>query len=124
MANRAGQQTQKQVKRRQKLEELFEEYTQPREQKMGGGYMRMADGGSVKPDFLDMDNDGNTSESMKSAAKQKRDKKMGGGEMLRMADGGYATDATMDATSNRATNGDVCRGGGAALRGTKFRGVF
>jgi len=81
MANRAGQQTQKQVKRRQKLEETFEEYAEPREEKMGGGYMRMADGG-------------------------------------------MATDATMDATSNRATNGDVCRGGGAALRGTKFRGVF
>jgi len=31
--------------------------------------------------------------------------------------------ATMDATSNRATNGRISRGGGAALRGTKFTGV-
>lgn len=86
------------------------------------GRKSMKDGGSAKPDFLDMDNDGNTTESMKSAVKQKRDNKMGGGEMLRMKDGGMV-DATLDATSDRATNGNVCRGGGAALRGTKFRGV-
>lgn len=86
------------------------------------GRKKMKDGGNAKPDFLDMDNDGNTTEPMKSAVKQKRDKKMGGGEMLRMKDGGMV-DATLDATSDRATNGDVCRGGGAALRGTKFRGV-
>jgi len=31
--------------------------------------------------------------------------------------------AVMDATSNRATNGRISRGGGAALRGLKFRGL-
>ena len=31
--------------------------------------------------------------------------------------------ATLDATSNRASNRGVCRGGGIALRGIKFRGV-
>tara|TARA_B100000085_G_scaffold280274_1_gene304913 strand:- start:578 stop:844 length:267 start_codon:yes stop_codon:yes gene_type:complete len=39
--------------------------------------------------------------------------------------GGEAKDipAMIDATSNRATNGRISRGGGAALRGTKFKGV-
>ena len=32
-------------------------------------------------------------------------------------------EALMDATSNRATNGNISRGGGAALRGIKFKGV-
>jgi hypothetical protein len=47
-----------------------------------------------------------------------------------MAEGGMAksktaarNSATLDATSNRASNRGVCRGGGAALRGIKFRGV-
>ncbi len=31
--------------------------------------------------------------------------------------------AVMSATSNRATNGSISRGGGAALRGLKFTGV-
>ena len=44
----------------------------------------------------------------------------------KMADGGTAVtnNATLDATSDQATNSKVCRGGGAALRGTKFAGVF
>lgn len=33
------------------------------------------------------------------------------------------TSATMDATSNRATNKGICRGGGAAVKGLKFVGV-
>ena len=39
--------------------------------------------------------------------------------------GGEAKDipAMMEATSNRATNGMISRGGRKALRGTKFRGV-
>ena len=32
--------------------------------------------------------------------------------------------ALMDATSNRATNAKISRGGGAAVRGVKFKGVF
>lgn len=77
-----------------------------------------------KPDFLDMDNDGNTTEPMKSAVKQKRTKKMDGGMMQYEHGGLVENEATLDATSNRATNGQVSRGNGAALRGTKFKGVF
>lgn len=92
-----------------------------------------------KPDFLDMDNDGNTTEPMKTAVKQKRTnkdvdaavksakkrtKKTGGGRMEYKGGGLAKNEATLDATSNRATNSQVSRGGGAALRGTKFKGVF
>ena len=47
-----------------------------REKKMGGGFMgkRMGYKGGSKPDFLDLDKDGNTSESMKQAAKQAKKK--------------------------------------------------
>ena len=50
---------------------------QPRDKKMGGGFMgkRMGYKGGSKPDFLDLDKDGNTSESMKQAAKQAKRKK-------------------------------------------------
>ena len=42
--------------------------------KMGGGFMckRMGYKGGSKPDFLDLDKDGNTSEPMKQAAKQRK----------------------------------------------------
>jgi hypothetical protein len=42
--------------------------------KMGGGFMgkRMGYKGGSKPDFLDFDKDGNTSESMKKALKDKK----------------------------------------------------
>ena len=45
--------------------------------KMGGGFMgkRMGYKGGSKPDFLDLDKDGNTSEPMKQAAKQAKRKK-------------------------------------------------
>ena len=48
-----------------------------REQKMGGRMMgrRMGYKGGSKPDFLDLDKDGNTSEPMKQAAKQAKRKK-------------------------------------------------
>ena len=48
-----------------------------RENKMGGGFMgkRMGYKGGSKPDFLDLDKDGNTSEPMKQAAKQAKRKK-------------------------------------------------
>lgn len=42
------------------------------------------------------------------------------GEVKGFSGGG---EALMDATSNRATNGNISRGGGAALRGIKFKGV-
>jgi len=43
---------------------------------MGGGMMgrRMNYKAGSKPDFLDLDKDGNTSESMKQAAKQAKKK--------------------------------------------------
>jgi hypothetical protein len=51
-------------------------------------------------------------------------------EHKKMAKGGMVkgktaarNSATLDATSNRASNRGVSRGGGAALRGIKFRGV-
>ena len=48
-----------------------------REKKMGGGFMgkRMGYKGGSKPDFLDLDKDGNTSDPMKQAAKQAKRKK-------------------------------------------------
>jgi len=48
---------------------------QPRDKKMGGGFMGKRMGykkGNPKPDFLDFDKDGNTSESMKKALKDKK----------------------------------------------------
>ena len=48
-----------------------------REKKMGGGFMGKRMGykkGTAKPDFLDLDKDGNTSEPMKQAAKQAKKK--------------------------------------------------
>ncbi len=47
----------------------------------------------------------------------------GKGKKLKMKNGGAANKARMEATSNRATKSGVSRGGGAALRGTKFVGV-
>ncbi len=47
----------------------------------------------------------------------------GKGKKLKMKNGGMANKARMNATSNRATKRGVSRGGGAALRGTKFVGV-
>ena len=44
-----------------------------------------ASGGAAKPDFLDLDKDGNKTESMKSAAANKKGMKKGG-----MAKKGYA----------------------------------
>ena len=49
-------------------------------------------------------------------AKTGKTKKSGGGQV-------YNIPGMMEATSNRATNGSISRGGGAALRGTKFKGV-
>ena len=47
-----------------------------RVKKMGGGFAgrRMGYKGGSKPDFLDLDKDGNTSEPMKQAAKQAKKK--------------------------------------------------
>ena len=48
-----------------------------RDKKMGGGFMGKRMGyskGTPKPDFLDLDKDGNTSEPMKQAAKQAKKK--------------------------------------------------
>ena len=48
-----------------------------RMKKMGGGMTRkMYSKGGAKPDFLDVDKDGNTDESMKQAAKQAKGSRM------------------------------------------------
>ena len=60
-----------------------------------------------KPDFLDLDGDGDKSEPMKTAAKQKKPAKMKKGGRVKKMKGG----------------GAVCRGGGAAVSGMKFSGV-
>ncbi len=60
-----------------------------------------------KPDYIDIDGDGNTTEPMKTAAKQKKVvKKKKGGVVKKMKGGGA-----------------VCRGGGSAVSGLGFRGV-
>ena len=75
-----------------------------RKKKAGGGRMKMQKGG-----FPDLTGDGKVTRA---------DILKGRG--VKLASGG---EAVMDATSNRATNAGISRGGGAALRGTKFRGV-
>lgn len=60
-----------------------------------------------KPDYIDIDGDGNTTEPMKTAAKQRKVvKRKKGGVIKKMTKGGA-----------------VCRGAGAAISGTGFSGV-
>ena len=47
-----------------------------------GGEMKYGHGGEAKPDFLDMDKDGDKKESMKQAMKDKKIKKMKHGGMV------------------------------------------
>jgi predicted ATPase len=47
-----------------------------------GGEMKYGHGGEAKPDFLDMDKDGDKKESMKQAVKNKKMKKMKHGGMV------------------------------------------
>jgi len=82
-----------------------------------------------KPDFLDLDGDGNTSEPMKKAAKKKPMKKT----PVKMAKGGAVSTETDGVLQEhyiqpvkapmKDENSGLSRGGGAALRGTKFVGV-
>ena len=61
-----------------KASKIFDDASKARKGKMGGGFMgkRMSySKGNPKPDFLDLDKDGNTSEPMKQAAKQAKRKK-------------------------------------------------
>ena len=60
-----------------KASKIFDDASKARKGKMGGGFMgkRMGYKGGSKPDFLDLDKDGNTSESMNQAAKQAKRKK-------------------------------------------------
>ena len=60
-----------------KASKIFDDASKARKGKMGGGFMgkRMGYKGGSKPDFLDLDKDGNTSEPMKQAAKQAKRKK-------------------------------------------------
>mgnify|MGYP003132790109 CR=1 FL=1 len=68
---------------------------------------------------LDMDGDNKlTGQDFKTL----RDNKSYGGRVKLSK--GTPNPALMDATSNRATNAKISRGGGAALRGVKFKGVF
>ena len=58
-----------------KASKIFDDASKARKGKMGGGFMgkRMSyKKGTPKPDFLDFDKDGNTSESMKKALKDKK----------------------------------------------------
>ena len=73
--------------------------------------MKAAKGGSAK--FPDLTGDGKVT---------KKDVLKGRGEPLKMKNGGEVK-APMVATSDRNSTGNVSRGGGAALRGTKFIGV-
>jgi len=59
-----------------KASKIFDDASKARKGKMGGGFMgkRMGYKGGSKPDFLDLDKDGNTSEPMKQAAKQAKKK--------------------------------------------------
>ena len=59
-----------------KASKIFDDASKARKGKMGGGFMgkRMGYKGGYKPDFLDLDKDGNTSEPMKQAAKQAKKK--------------------------------------------------
>ena len=59
------------------LQEQNRQFKKDRIKKMGGGFMGKRMGyskGTPKPDFLDLDKDGNTSEPMKQAAKQAKKK--------------------------------------------------
>jgi hypothetical protein len=77
-------------------------------------------GGAVKPDFLDLDGDGNTSEPMKKAAKRMAK----GGAVSTETDGVMQEHYRQPVTAPmKDENSGFSRGGGAALRGTKFRGV-
>jgi hypothetical protein len=60
----------------EKASKIFDKASKARKGKMGGGMMgrRMNYKAGSKPDFLDLDKDGNTSESMKQAAKQAKKK--------------------------------------------------
>ena len=60
----------------EKASKIFDDASKARKGKMGGGFMgkRMGYKGGSKPDFLDLDKDGNTSEPMKQAAKQAKKK--------------------------------------------------
>ena len=67
---------------------------------------------------------------MQEALKQVRENIFGGkrtekskGGRVKLAKGS-PNPALMDATSNRATNGPISRGGGAAVRGINFKGIF
>jgi hypothetical protein len=62
---------------------------------------------------------GNLAKLAKKEEKEYEKRKNPDAEFAQFSGGG----AVMDATSNRATNGKICRGGGAALRGLKFRGL-
>ena len=57
-----------------KASKIFDDASKARKGKMGGGMMgrRMNYKSGSKPDFLDLDKDGNTSEPMKQAAKQRK----------------------------------------------------
>ena len=59
----------------------------PKKKMYGGSMMKkkkkkkMNVGGKMKPDYIDLDKDGNKTESMKKASMDMKDKKMYGGAM-------------------------------------------
>lgn len=65
----------------------------PEQSRIAREGLGMKNGGGVKPDYIDIDGDGNKKESMKSAASQKKNKGMMGGGYVKpkkMGHGGMA----------------------------------
>ena len=102
-----------------------------RSKKSTGGRVKMAEGSNQKVDPQKaLDDHAKALKEMQEALKQVRENIFGGKRTEKSKGGrvklskGSPNPALMDATSNRATNGPISRGGGAAISGTKFKGVF
>ena len=89
---------------------------------------------AAKPDFLDLDGDGDTSEPMKTAVKQKKAAKMKKGGRVKKMKGGGAVSTERNGVLQEhykqpqpcpmeLENSGFSRGAGAAISGTKFVGV-
>ena len=102
-----------------------------RNKKSKGGRVKMAEGSNQKVDPQKaLDDHAKALKEMQEALRQVRETIFGGkrtekskGGRVKLAKGS-PNPALMDATSNRATNGPISRGGGAAVRGINFKGIF
>ena len=109
-----------------------------RNKKSKGGRVKLAEGSKKFDPQKALDDHAKVLKEMQEALRQVRAlaapgsrlKTIGGKRIGKSKGGrvklakGSPNPALMDATSNRATNGKISRGGGSALRGTKFKGVF